>query len=269
MNGVAFRHALRSSFRTSLIVSVALGLFYWVILLSSASFLDASDQTLPEFLREPPKVMQAFLGGSADFLSPIGWLSTGTLHPIVLTLTAIGAFMVVTGTGATELERGTIELVLVRPIGRTPYVLARAAAGLVLLTIVELGGFGGTLVARATVSGVGTLPVGGIALTFAGHLLLFAGFGMIALLVFSTASLRSRALGLSIGIVVGAFFVNFVSLLFDSLTWLGYLSPFHYFSAAEILERRASAFDWIVLAAVALGAGALAVHLFARRDLSR
>lgn len=267
MNGVAFRQALRTSVRTAVILAAAAGLFYWVILLSSSSFFGAAEE-LPPFLREPPRVMQAFLGGSADFISPVGWMSTSTIHPVILTLSTIGGFMVVAATGATELERGTLDLVLTRPVGRVRYLVARAVAALLLLTIVELGGFAGSMVAYRTVRGVDTLPVGDIALLFAGHWLLFACFTTIALAIFARGSLRSRALGVSIGVVVGMFFLNFVSLLFEVTRWLGYLSPFHYYNAAEVLSGQPFAGQWLVLAGVAAGSFAFAVRSFAARDLS-
>jgi ABC-2 type transport system permease protein len=268
MNVVAFRHALFRSLRTALILAGATGLFYWVILLSSSSFFGVA-QELPPFFREPPRIMQAFLGGSADFISPVGWLSTGTIHPVILSLTTIGGFMAVARSGATELEHGTLDLVLTRPVGRVPYLVARAAAALVLLTTVELGGLAGTMIARASVKGVDRIPARDIAMTFAGHWLLFAAFTMIALLIFARGSLRSRALGLSIGIVVGMFFLNFLSLLFDATTWMGYLSPFHYYNAAKILSGEGFLMDWLVLAGIAVAAGTAAVRLFARRDLTR
>lgn len=268
MNAVAFRHALFRSLRTAAILAAATGLFYWVILLSSSSFFGAADE-LPPFLRQPPRIMQAFLGGSADFISPVGWMSTGTIHPVVLALTTIGGFMVVVRSGATELERGTLDLVLTRPVGRVPYIVARAFAALLLLTLVELGGFVGAMIARATVNGVDEIPLGDIVLIFVGHWLLFAAFTMIALLIFARASLRSRAMGLSIGVVVGMFFLNFLSLLFDVTTWLGYLSPFHYFNAARVLTHQGFVLDWLVLVGIAIVAGALAVRTFATRDLTR
>lgn len=270
MNGVAFRYALRTSLRSAVIIALVLGAFFWVTLASSAAFLTVEDgQPLPPFLRDPPRVMQAFVGGSAEFTSPVGWVSTGMLHPIVMTLAAMGGLLVVVKTGATELGTGTLDLVLSRPVGRARYLAARAGASLILLTIVEAGAFAGSVVARGTVKGVDRLGVGDLALTFVGHWLLFAVFSMIGLWLFARSSLRSRAMGVTIGVIVGAFFVNFVSLLFDAVSWLGYLTPFHYYSAARVLNDDAYLSGWLVLAAAALVAGAAAFVSFGRRDLTR
>lgn len=268
MNGPAFRLALRHSARSIVLISVGLGLFYWVTLLSSSAFL-SPDQQLPPFLTEPPRVMRAFLGGSANFISPTAWLASGMLHPIVLSLTSIAGFIVVTGTGATELERGTLDLVLSRPVTRRAYLLARASAGLVMLAIAIAGGFIGTLVSRLVVAGVDELPIGRTAVVFGAQFLLFAGFALIALAISARSNLRSRALGASIGVVVGAFFVNFLSLLFDALAWLGFITPFHYFNVANIIEGRPYVGHVLVLAGIAVAAGVIAVRSFEHRDLSR
>jgi len=268
MNLPAFRLAVRHSIRSIVLIAVGLGVFQWVTMLASSSFLDP-DQQLPSFLTEPPRVMRAFLGGSGDFLSPTAWLASGMLHPIVLSLTSIAAFVVVSGTGATELERGTIDLVLSRPVTRRSYLASRAWAGVLLLAIAVAGGLAGVLVSREVVRGVDALPVGRTAIAFGANFLLFTGFAMIALAISVRSRLRSRALGASIGVVVGAFFVNFLSLLFDALSWLGYISPFHYFNVSNIVEGDAYLGHIVVLAAIAAGAAIFALRSFQTRDLTR
>ena len=269
MNGAAFRFAIRHSIRSAAFLALGLGLFYWVTLLSSSSFLGDGDQPLPEFLTEPPRTLQALIGGSGDFLSPTGWLASGMLHPIVLALTSMGALMVVAGTGSAELERGTLDLVLSRPITRRAYLISRASAGLMLLTLVVVGGLTGTLISRVVVDRVDQLPIGKTVMGFGAMWLLYAGFAMIGLWIFARSHLRSRALGAVIAVVVLSFFVNFVSLLFDVLSWLGYLSPFHYFNIANIIEGRGFVGHMVVLAGISVGAGALALWEFERRDLTR
>jgi ABC-2 type transport system permease protein len=269
VNAVAFRLALRHGVRAAALLGAGLGLFSWVILVSSSAFLGLDAEPLPAIFTDPPRVFRAFLGGSADFVSPKGWLSSGMLHPIVLALSTIAAFLVTSGTGAAELERGTLDLVLSRPVPRRAYLAARAAAGLVLLTIAVGGAFLGTIISREVVRGVDQLAVGDIAVVFAMHWLLFAGFSMIALMISARSRLRSRALGASIAVVVGAFFVNFVSLLFDSLERVGLITPFHYFAVGDVLEGRPYGGQMIVLGAIALVAAAIAVWEFERRDLTR
>lgn len=268
MNGPAFHLAIRQSARTAAIVSIGLGLFYWVIMLSSSSFAgDSAD--LPKFFLKPPRAVSALVGGSTDFLSARGWLATGMFHPIVLSLQTAGAFLVAAASGATELERGTLDLVLSRPVPRGDYLRARMAAGIVLLGLVELGGITGILLSRATIPTARSLDMGNALLGFAGSWLLFTAFSMITLWVFVRAHLRSRALGASIGIVVSGFFVNFVSLLFDHLRWMRFATPFHYFRAGDVVNEGRLPADLLILFGLALVFGSLALRDFRRRDLSR
>jgi len=260
--------SLRQGARTAAIVAVGLGLFYWVIMVSSAGFAgDAAH--LPKFLLSPPRAITALVGGTSDFLSARGWLATGMFHPVVLSLQTVGAFLIATSTGATELERGTLDLVLARPVRRASYLGARALAGLIILTIVEAGGVAGALISRRVVKGAHALSVPGVLRAFAASWLLFAAFSMITLWLFARSRLRSRALGAAIGVVVGAFFVNFVSLLFAQLSWLRFVTPFHYMRTVELLRGSGGGDGMIVLAFIAIAFGALALIEFSRRDLTR
>lgn len=268
MNPTIFRHAIRQSVRPALLIAAGYGLFFWVILLSASAFLTDPAQ-VPGLLARPPRAMSAFLGGAADFRTPAGWLAVGMFHPVVLALQSAGAFLVAGASGAAELERGTIDLVLSRPVGRTASLLSRMAAGLALLAIVEIGGVAGALIARATVEGVNSLPIGATIAAFGASLLLFIALGTVSFAIFARARLRSRALGASIGLTVGWFFVNFVALVVDDVSWMRFLTPFHYFSAPDIVGHHANTMDLGVLGALAVVAGLAALWMFARRDLSR
>jgi ABC-2 type transport system permease protein len=269
MNGPAFRHATRHTVRTAIILAIGLGLFYWVIMFSSASFIGKPGEPIPSFFSKPPRAISAFTGGSADFLHAQGWLATGMVHPVVLALLTVGAFIVSTGSGATELERGTLDLILSRPVKRRSYLASRAAASLVILTIVEIGGLIGMLISRSSVRGARALSLRDIFIAFGLQWLLFATFSMIALAIFARAHLRSRALGVAVGIVVGTFFVNFVSLLFDSTYWMRFFTPFHYFGAARAVNHEPYLTDTFVLAAIGVVATIIALRSFATRDLTR
>lgn len=263
-----FAHAVRSALRTAIIASIGLAAFTWIIMASSATF--ASDAAnIPPIIREPPRAVVALLGGAANLLVAEGWLAAGLVHPIVLSLSAIGAFLVPAASGVTELERGTLDLVLARPVSREQVWLAKAAATLLVLGIVIGGGVAGALVSRYTVSGAGSLSVAEIARAFAGQYLLFACFAMIALRIFAGAHLRSRALGVSVGAIIAAFLVNFLSLLFDALEPMGYVTPFRYFRAASVLAGGSWLPGIVTLAVASVVLLAWSRRTFVRRDLAK
>jgi len=266
VNGRVFAHSLRLVSRTVSVLSVASGLFYYLVLFSFTSFIGGA-KNVPLFAR-PPKAMEAFLGGSADFFHPSGWLAVAMNHPITLALLTASAMMVAAGSVATEIERGTIDLVIARPVRRVPFLGGKAAASVVTVTAAEVGGFAGVLAARLTVDRIDEIPVSEAAKAFAGSWVLFVSLAMVGILVSARSSLRGRALGVAVGIVVASYFTNFIALLIDGVSWMRYASPFHYFRAGEILrgEAMAELLVLVGLAVVALGAG---LWWFARRDLTR
>ncbi|MFA5891600.1 MAG: ABC transporter permease subunit [Actinomycetota bacterium] len=268
MNTAVFRHAMRQAARTGAMLGIGLGLFFFLVMLSSVSFIDQAGN-VPGLLAKPPRAMRAFVGGAADFTTPAGWVAVGMFHPVVLALQTAGALLVASNSGASELERGTMDFVLSRPVGRTAMLSAKMAAGLSILMLVVSGGVTGTFVAKAAIPGVRNLPVAHTLIAFGGSWLLFSVFAMFAFAVFATASLRSRALGVAAGTTIGMFFLNFVALLFDGASWMRFFTPFHYFSAANILESRPYATDLGILAGLAVVFAIAAVRVFSRRDLAR
>ncbi len=262
-----FAQALRQSRRTIAVLSLASAAFYLLVLFAASAFLRDSPNI--GFFRDPPEAIEAFVGGSADFLSPAGWLASALAHPIVLALLTAAGLSVAAGAVATEVERGTIDLVLTRPVGRLRFLGAKAAAALVSITVVEAGGFVGVLVARVTVEGMDQLGVGEILRPFLVSWVLFAALTMVGILASSRMSLRSRAIGASVGLIVGWYFLNFVAQLIDGISWLRFASPFHYFRPAEILTDGSLGTKGLALVALGVVALGAALAVFARRDLTR
>jgi beta-exotoxin I transport system permease protein len=125
MSTTVLRHTLRHVRRPLGLLTLGVGAFFYLVLDASSSFTKEAPN-LP-FFQSPPKALTAFLGGTADFFRAAGWLSAGMSHPVILSLLTSSALLVAAGSVA-EVERGTIDLVLVRPVGRVPFLLAKALA---------------------------------------------------------------------------------------------------------------------------------------------
>ncbi len=267
MNTTVFGHTLRQVRRPLGVLTVAVAAFFYLVLLASSSFTKEAPNS--SFFQSPPKALRAFLGGSADFFHAAGWLSTGMTHPVTISLLTSSALLVAAGSVATEVERGTIDLVLVRPVGRVPFLLAKALASVVAVTAAETGGLAGVLIARQTIGGVSTLSIGSVLRVFTGSWLLFVGVAMVGILISARSSLRGQAIGITVGIVVAWFFMNFIALLIDGISGLRYASPFHYFQPTDLLTGKSSSGDLLILAAVAAVALLWAAISFTQRDLTR
>lgn len=268
MNRHVLVQALRQATRTTVALCIGAALFFYLVLASSSSFLSQADPDTP-WLRDPPRAMRALLGGSTDFFHPAGWVITGMTHPITLALFTAAALNVAAGGVAAEVERGTIDFVLSRPVSRRSYLAAVLAASLLVVTAVELSGFLTTLLARQIVTGVDQLGVEQLGRVFFGSWTVFAAISAVAVLISANTSYRSRALALSTGFVVLSFFASFAALLLDELYGLRLVSIFHYFQPAKLIEGHASMVDLIVPASLAMIAVAAALVSFSRRDIVR
>ena len=266
MNVDVFAQSLRQVRKSLFVVGLGAAALFYLILLSSSSF--ATDSDVQGFLREPPRAVQALMGGSVDFLHPSGWVAAGMSHLLTLSFFTAAALMIAAGAVATEVERGTIDLVLTRPVRRTSFLAGKAVAALVAVTFVEAMGFASALVARLTIAKVDEVAVADLARVFLGSWLLFVGVAMIALLISAHSSLRGRAIGMAAGVVVASFFVNFAALLIDELYGLRFASPFHYFRAAEVMAGDALLDLW-ALVGLAIVAVTAAMIGFAGRDVRR
>lgn len=270
MNPQVFLQTIRLGRRTLIIAGLGVMAFTYVTILGASTLIEdfGVGAEADGFLRNPPRAVEALSGGSLDFFSPVGWISSAIMHPITLTLQTMAALTMAVSL-PTEAERGTLDLVLSRPISRTSYLLSKAAAALSAVFLVQLAGLAVVLLARATLGFSGEVAISGLLRLFAGTLTLFAAFAMICLLISARSSLRSRALGMSAGVVVGSFFLNFIGLLFERLEFIRYLSPFYYLAPSDLLTGNSGAAGLLVLTAIAGAAVAGAVAVFRTRDLTR
>ncbi|MEU6977228.1 MULTISPECIES: ABC transporter permease subunit [unclassified Streptomyces] len=223
--------------------------------------------------RSPPSAYRAFSGSGGDvsIASYPGLLGAGLTHPfwIALQLTVIGSLAA--AAVAADVESGTIELVMVRPVTRTRLLAERAAA---------------LLLASAAVTAAATLTVAaGVALSPKIHAevglggVLAAGLMGYAFTLCVTgpalavsAAVARRALVLGAVVAIGAvgFAVNFVALAWEPAAPLRYVSPFHYYTPGDALAHGAVVWTHVAVLAGAGAVGLLAAHaLLRRRDLTR
>lgn len=270
MNLRVFLQTVRLGRKTLIVACLGVVAFMYVTVLGSSTLIEdfGVGAEAGGFLRNPPKAVEALTGGSMDFFSPVGWISSAIMHPITLTLQTMAALTMVLSL-PTEAERGTLDLILSRPISRTSYLLSKAGAALLAVFLVQLSGLATVLFARATLGFSGDIAVSGVLRLFTGTLALFLTFAMICLLISARSSLRSRALGMSVGVVVGSFFLNFLGLLFEQVEFIRYLSPFYYLGPSNLMMDSSGLGKLLVLLAAAGAALTGAVAAFRTRDLTR
>jgi ABC-2 type transport system permease protein len=213
-----------------------------------------------------PKELLNF--GSGNFFSIPGALTLGLEHPLAIAFVGIFAIGASTGAIAGERERGTLEVLLARPISRRElYATVMTAAvilvGLVILALLLGQVFGLVLQGLTSEVSLGWMP-----LVFLNGLLLwsaFATFGMAASVSFDRLS---PALGLTMAYLLINYFLEILGSLWRDVAWSQQYSLFHHFNPGKILTGQADPLDFLVLAAAAVLPVVYALIVFPRRDLA-
>ena len=184
--------------------------------------------------KNAPAAMEAVWGGNLEFAStPEGWLGLelyGLILPIVLCIIGVAAGASMIGS---EEDSGTLELLLASPIGRTSLISQKFAAAslqiFIVAIIVWVGISIGTFIFNFDVS---------LANVFSATIMAFL-IGLITcsvtLLVQSITGNKSVAISAGAVFIAANYVADILSKLIDSLTWLKWLSSFHYYSGSEVL----------------------------------
>ena len=220
---------------------------------------------------EIPSAFTAFLKaeGSLLFASGAqGYLAITFRHPIVLVVLAAFAVGTASSAMAREIENRTILLLLARPVPRERLVLEKALGSSIVLMLLVMFLMAGTALGGLAFDLPGLRLTGFVPAAFNAFCLALSLLG-IAYMISARSNDGSRASLASSGAAVVLFFIDFMSDLFDSLDWLGYVSVFHYYDpvSAATVAGFPLGHCIVLLSVAAIGFGA-AVWTFGRRDIA-
>ncbi|MFE7492260.1 ABC transporter permease subunit, partial [Kitasatospora sp. NPDC057541] len=190
--------------------------------------------------KNPPDAFKAFSGSNGDvsIASYAGLLGAGLTHPfwIALQLTAIGALGA--AAVAADVESGTIELLMTRPVSRRR-LLAERTAALAAASVLLNAAATATVALGVALSADlrAAVPIGGV---FAAGLL-GCGFTLCltgpVLAVSAVSRRRAHVIGAAVAFGAVGFALNFVALAWEPAAPLRYLSPFHYYTPGDALAH--------------------------------
>ena len=264
MNRALLVHTWRAQ-RLKLVV-VCVGLAIWSALLPIV--YGTFGQTFRSIIDSGliPKQLMQFGGG--DIFSLSGAMALGAIHPISLILNSIFAAGFATSSVAGERQRGTLEVLLARPLSRqTVYVTL----------LVAVLGFIGAAVAASLVGSTIGAAIGGVAselvparlpFFWLNAVLLFGAIAAVGLAASVSFDRLTPAIGLTVGFTVISYFLEVLGTLWPDAQGLQPYSVFHYFDAKQVLEGNVVVGNFVILAAVAAVAIGWAIVEFPRRDLA-
>lgn len=237
---------------------------YMAIYPSVQSQMDVINKLLDTY---PPALMKAFNFQANAFSTVGGYLSTenyGVFWPLLL------MFMVVSfcaSTVAGEIENGTMGLLLSLPISRGRVYLAKYLAVVVsIIVFVLLSVITISPVASIFALGVGFANVAKLALM---GLLLGLAVAGLTFFFSSIFSEKGRVTAVVGGVLVLMYVLNLAASLKDSLSFLKYVSFFHYFEPAAVLQNGTlSATAITVFFGVAIVFAVLGLAAFTKRDIT-
>ncbi len=264
MNRSLLAHTVGSQ-RIKLVI-VCLGLAVWGALfpIIYVSFGEMMRELLDSGLI--PEEMMNFGGG--DVFSLSGSIAIGAIHPIALVLNSVFAVGFSVAAVAGERQRGTLEVLLARPLSRRTVYWTLLAAGLLFVALAVTATILG-VVAGSTLSGVADqLATARLPLLWLNGVLLFGAITAIGLAASVSFDRMSPALGVTAALVVVMYFLEVLGTFWPDAQFLQPYSLFHYYDPKDILEGTARAGDFGVLAIVAAIAIGWAIIEFPRRDLA-
>jgi ABC-2 type transport system permease protein len=188
-------------------------------------------------------------------------------HPFLIALVSTVALAITIPALAGQRQRGTLEMLLARPIRRSTLVATVALTVASMLLLVLFAMVAGIL-AGSSVEGLSDqVPVRELLVVWLWSVLLYGAFASFALAASATSNRNGPAVSWTLGFLIANYFFEILGGFWDQAkAWQPY-SLFHHFQAADILAGRLSAFDLMVLGLAIMIPLAYALYIFPRRDL--
>ena len=264
MNAVLLRRTFVAQ-RTKLLV-VCLGLAAWSAIMPVVYATFGADMRQ---IMESGLIPEQFTNfGGGDIFSLSGSIAIGAIHPISIVLNAVFAVGFAVAAVAGERQRGTLEVMLARPLSRRTVYVTLLVATLLFVALAVTATVVGAIVGSAVGGVIDELDLSRFPALWLNAFLLYGCLGAIALAASVSFDRLTPALGVTLAIVVVMYFLEVLGSLWPDADFLQPYSLFHYFPARAILNGTARPLNDVILAVVAGLAIVWALVVFPRRDLA-
>jgi ABC-2 type transport system permease protein len=204
----------------------------------------------------------------ADPFSLDGAVALGWVHPIgigmfVLFPIGLGAMAI-----AGERQRGTLEVILSRPLSRRTLFATHLLTLVLIATLTTLAALAGTVAGAAVYGVADELDAGELAFLAFNTVALLVALAAISLAASASFDRMAAPVGIGIAVLLLGYVLEILGTLWPDAAFLQPLSPFHYLSPLDILGGNGHPSDIAVLAVTATVATAYGLWRFPRRDLA-
>lgn len=213
-----------------------------------------------------PEAMTSFGGG--DVFSLPGSIALGFVHPIAIILLSVFAVGFSTNAFAGERQRGTLEILLARPISRRGAYLTILVSVFGFIALALAAYLVGSVTSASLFDVIDEIDPSLLPLVWVNGLLLFGSFAAIALAASVSFDRLAPALGITLAILLVGYFFEILGSLWPDAAFLQPYSLFHYLQTRDILVGEADAFGFLLLGAVIVVSVVYALIVFPRRDIA-
>ncbi len=264
MNLVLLRRTWRAQAFRALIIAAGLGIWGFLMPIIYAQFGVQFQQLFNSGII--PKEFAEFGGG--DVFSLAGAIALGFVHPISVALVCVYSVGFATSAVAGERQRGTLEVLLARPLSRRGLYATLLVACLSFVAVAIAAQVAGSLIGAIAFGVANEVSIGNLIVLWLNGLLLYAAFAAIGLAASVSFDRLAPALGITLGFVVVSYFLDVLGSLWPDAKGLQVLSLFHYLPARNVLTSGIAGVDVLVLGVAFVAAVAFALFEFPRRDLA-
>ncbi len=264
INGPLLRHTWRT--HRLRVGWIALAMAVWALLMP---VIYATFGRQMEVLLESGIIPDAFLRLlGADPFSLNGAVALGAVHPIALGLQMIYPVGFAAYAIAGERQRGTLEVLLARPVSRRAVFLTLLLALVAFAVLTTAAQVAGTVAGAALYGVADQLEASALVFLGLNTVVLLAALAAVCLAASAVFDRPSTPLAIGLLVVIGGYVLEVLGTLWPDAAFLQPYSPFHYLQPLDVLAGRNVNADLAVLTAIGVVAVAFALVRFPRRDLA-
>ena len=264
MSSHLFLRTWRAQRAKLLVVAVGLAIWGAVLPIVYEAFRDEIQFIIASGLI--PEQLTQFGGG--DILSLPGTIALGFIHPIAVALVLVFALGFAVTAVAGERQRGTLEVLLARPLSRRRIYLTLLIATVLFVALAIAAQVLGIVIGSSLSGDIGELRPERLALMWLNGVLVFAALGSVGLATSVSFDRLTPALALSLTFILISYFLHVLGSMWTAARGLQPWSLFYYLDPKGALSGTMTSGDWLVPLGVFCVGLVVALVVFPRRDLA-